>query len=165
MKDYERAVSFLAQKKENFPFPNKGADHAAVVVSNILKYAQESVRMFSGALEGEVAQNKNVIKELVKFVERGGKLKILIEREPSENSPLFNRVKELEKAYNTTIIKNAPQEFIDEMRKIFGEIYHFIVADGKSFRIETDTNDYKAICNFNDPEIAESLERLFDKYY
>lgn len=39
---------------------------------------------------------------------------------------------------------------------------HFSVGDKECFRLENDIVKQQAICNMNDPEMAESLVSLFD---
>lgn len=42
---------------------------------------------------------------------------------------------------------------------------YFTISDGKSFRLETDTNKYMSFGNFNSPTQAKQLQNVFEKIF
>ena len=46
-----------------------------------------------------------------------------------------------------------------------GKPVHFTMADDKAFRIETDIKAKMAFGNFNNPEQASVLNRVFDRFF
>ena len=62
-------------------------------------------------------------------------------------------MRRLNQAYRKNIIDN------------FGKIEHFTVVDESMFRYETDIDEYKAFCNFDDKVNASLLSKNYGKLY
>jgi hypothetical protein len=162
---YREAIKKLAEKQDNLVFLNSGAPHASIVMSTIFKKAQNYVHIFAGNLNGDVSNDKEYLDELGIFLSRKNAcLEVITEVEPKPESKAFNIIKEFKSKGNASIhiyeLKNSyPQEFKDKTSK---DIYHFMVADSKMFRLEMDKVNYKAYCSFNNSEMADSLDNFFE---
>ncbi|RLA82874.1 MAG: hypothetical protein DRG78_05985 [Epsilonproteobacteria bacterium] len=167
MEEYNTAVEFLAQNSINSEFLNKGSKHAAVVIGNMLKNS-EQIRLFSGTLDDEVTGIENLKKELENFIKENKKIYLLLESIPKNPSPALKLVMNYANTHpNNAKYKIIEQSFINNLKSNFklGNALHFAVGDDKSFRVETDMKEYKAICNFNNRVIASKLKNIFDTYF
>lgn len=170
MKDYNKAVSYLAANLVNSEFPNKGPQHAAIVLTNLLRSAKQEFRIFSGTFNGDVTRDRHFMKELDNFLLSGKKFYLFLEEIPGDDemSPALRKIIDYSKNPALNILyKKATPDFMDELKTRFisGNAYHFAIADDRGFRVETDKEEYKAICNFNDEDISSKLKNAFDKYF
>ena len=163
-KDYKKSVNDFAEKKVDFLFSNKGNDHAAIVVSAMFKNAENYIYMYSGSLNGDVTAESEFLSALRKFIDDGKTLKVLLERTPViENCSEALKIVMEASGSSNVIIKVIGEEAKKEFKK--KELRHFMIADGMSFRYEIDEEKYKAICNFNDIEMAKKLSDIFQKAF
>jgi hypothetical protein len=158
MQNYIDYVESLAISGEDENFFNSGPNHAAVVMSRIFKYSKDVVRIFCGGFTGAVSNDPDYLLYLEGFLQRGGKLKILAERNLSndESLSIFKVLKKYKDnvemfVTNLTVIMNSTDQAI-----------HFTIGDQKMLRIETDTNNYAAQVNFGNSKSAETFIKLFD---
>jgi len=167
LNEYREAIEFLAEQKDSFTFDNKGADHAAIVLLNMLKNTEEEFVIFSGNLNGEVADNDDVLNELKNYLLSGKNFKLVLEdNQIKSKSKALNLVESLEQENENIKIAFAKKYFLDEIKNIFdGEVLHFLVSDAKSYRLEIDKKAYKAVCSFNQPEIAKKLSSLINSNF
>jgi len=163
-KNYKDFVMALSISGENKTFLNSDEEHALEVLVRIFQTAQKEVRIFAGCLCHHVGNKQEYIIALSEFLERGGKLKILLNKYNEENAKASNLYKRLayykEKNYPVEVkeSKACPYFTEDPSKK---EI-HFTVADDKAYRIETDIEKRTAECNFNNPNLAKDLITFFD---
>lgn len=170
MEDYKKAVQYMASEQVNNEFGNKGNEHAAIVLSNMLKYSKENFKMFSGSFNKDVTDDIEFIGELQSFLESGKTFQLYLEKYPQDHQ-ITGALKLVFDAQaknpEAVQIKEATQAFKDTLGAIFreGKPYHFAIADKKAFRIEIDAEGYKATCNFNDPRTAEKLTNIFNDHF
>jgi len=171
MNNYKKAVEELAKNSENLEFDNKGNEHASVVLENMLKYAKKSFKIYTGNFNGDVANNDAFLKYFNKFIENKNEVKVIIESLPDDEvnySKALKRIIDLNNnpAYNVKY-KLATEAFKKELENIFQnkKPCHFSISDSKAYRVEIEPNTYKAIVNFNDPQITQKLELIFDNFF
>lgn len=170
MEDYKKAVQYMASEQVDTEFGNKGNQHAAIVLSNMLKYSKESFKIFSGSFNKDVTNDQEFIGELQSFLESGKTFQLYLEKYPQDNE-IIGALKLVFDAQTknpeAVQVKEATQTFKDDLSRIFreGKPYHFAIADSKAFRIEIDAKEYKATCNFNDPRTAEKLTNIFNDHF
>ncbi|MCT7529514.1 hypothetical protein N5T79_10175 [Aliarcobacter cryaerophilus] len=167
--NYRNAVEFYAKTNSGEIFDNLGPNHAANVLENFFKYSTSEIYMYSGFLDKKVADDKDLIRELINYLKNKNKVFLLIEKYP-EVDEVSNFYKILEKealTNNNIIIKLASEEFKSELKKVFksGKALHFIVTNNFAFRIETDPEKFKAKCSFNHREYASILLNVIKKYF
>lgn len=163
-RNYKDFVMALSIHGENKTFLNSDEDHALEVLVRIFQTAQEEVRIFAGCLCHHVGNKQEYIIALSEFLERGGSLKILLNKfnqEAAKSSGLYKRLAYYkEKGYPIVVKDTKAHPFLtsDPDKK---EI-HFTVADEKAYRIETDIEKRTAECNFNNPTLAKGMITFFD---
>ena len=174
-KKYSDFVKSLARSGENRTFLNSDEDKAVDVMVNLFHVSNDEVRIFAGNLCNNVGNNSEYIIALSEFIERGGKLYILLNDFNEEMAKTSNLYKRL--AYYISISED-PKDPKDPNIKIKTTTakpwlssdsekkpVHFAVGDKKAYRIETDTEHRTAICNFNNPPVAEGAAAFFDTLF
>ncbi len=164
---YKAYLSGLAEENKNVVFHNSGPKHAAAVMSVIFQHSKEVLRIFAGTLAGDVSSDDNYKRSLDKYLRNGGKLEILLQkydtRKPIHILEILRFYKRLDPE------KVSIRKHSKKLKVGGGDEVHFCTADGKMHRIETDTVNYLAQGNFNDPVTAKQLDAIFcaifnDKY-
>lgn len=173
IKEYREAVEYFSNTEKDFEFTNKGSEHAATVVSNIIRTTKEELLIYSGNMNRAVANDHEMVTMMQNFLESGKKLRIVLDEIPNEENRSDSLNLILEYANNrpgeVIIREDTENIFSNGLKELFkdGIAHHFMVADGQAFRFEIDAEQYKAICNFNGTEIAGKLKNafvtLFDK--
>lgn len=162
MNDYIKSVENFAKMGENAVFGNKGKEHASIVVSTIFNYAKYDVMMYSGNLSKTVTGNGEFKKSLENMIQKGISFRILLDNIPKEEeqSEALKLILE-NKDKSNVIIKIMNDDSTKIINDIFDQKYHFTISDDKSYRLETNSSEFTAYCNFNDPDVAGKLENLF----
>lgn len=168
VEEYRNFVSSLAKGEGvNRVFMNSDEDKALVVLVELFKSAKTIVRIFAANLCQHVGNQKDYIEALSDFIEKGGEVRILInkyDKETALQSDLYKRLAYYKSEGKPVFIKKTtarPYYTNDESKK---EV-HFTIADSKGFRIETDTQKRTARCNFNNPDEAAGVIKFFDEEF
>lgn len=175
---YESAVERLASTKENFDFPNKDNSHASIVVSTLIKYANE-VRFFVKNLDGSIGDLKDgtgssrFLCALKDFLEQGKIMKMVIEdpaQSQEEKSQIFQFLKDASKAYETLDIRQATKAFVDHQKdglSVEGDApdFYYMIGDTNAYRVNFDRKNHRAVCNFNNEPLASVIVKNFDAYF
>ena len=168
IKEYKEAVEYFSNSEKNFEFTNKGSEHAATVVSNIIRTTKEELLIYSGNMNRTVANDSDMVTKLSAFLGSGKKLRIVLDEIPDEEhrSESLKLILESQNDSTKDVIVKVDKNniFADGLKQLFedGEAHHFMVADGQAYRFEIDATQYKAICNFNDTTIAGKLKKAFN---
>lgn len=168
MEEYRRTVEAYAYHHENYLFHNEGNKHALIIFENIFKNAKNTIRIAANNLcNSEVVDRKEYIEPLIKFLDNGGALSILLKDAPCPtNEELKNTYCLFRALYNHEAYKNGIVKIKSGDGKFFhdnnGHEIHFCTADGHMYRIENDIVERKAICNFGDEVKTKELDNLFD---
>lgn len=164
---YKAFVEWLSDNGDGRIFLNSDPEHALVVLEQIFKQSNEIVRIFAKNLCQNVGNEPSYIAALSDFIERGGRVRILLngyQKELALNSNLYKRLayyKSQKKDIVVKISKARPYRKSDiEQREI-----HFTIGDEKAYRIETDTESRTAECSMNNPEVALGIANFFDKLF
>lgn len=160
---YQDSIERLANKKENFVYDNESADHAAIVLSNMLRTTEREFFSFSGKFNGAVSDQENLLYQLHLYVESGKLFNLLLEELPEigERSAALTMLLEHSEKHDNVRVKVASSRFIQYIENIFdGERLHFSTSDSRAYRLETDTEAFQAVCNFNGPSVAEPLKNI-----
>jgi len=171
MNQYREYIKDLAKNDKNVVFYNSGPEHAALVMATIFKNAKDTVRIFAGNFSGEISSQPEYRSTLESFLGKGGKLKVLLEKEKLDdgNEPkLFDilRFYSIINHKNIELRKRAQKVYrVDETKENDSHEVHFTVADDKMYRVEDDTKLFTAFGNFNDPEAAKHLISIFDDIF
>jgi hypothetical protein len=162
---YKARIENLAANKDGMIFFNSGKEHAAIVMSNIFKYSKSSLKILAGDFNGAVCGNADYITQLKSFLNRKGKLEILMDDYNSEkiNNP-FAEVIKFYSFFNKDLVsvKKTNGKLIDSETQ---KPIHLTIGDNDKFRYEYDTNQYSAKCSFNNQTIASTLAGHFDTLF
>lgn len=163
---YKEFVSELAANKDGKTFFNSGKDHASVVMSNIFKYSNNTIRMHSGNLNGDVCKDSDYISNLDNFLAHDNtKLYLSLDQydDKKMNREIYTLLKFYQRNYTSkVIVKTTKGYFIDNDTR---QKTHFIVGDDSMYRLEYNTSDYQARCSFSNEEDCKVLINLFDTLF
>ena len=162
--DYSKFVSGLAENKENRIFLNSDEEHGLFVYVNLLKIAQNQIRIFAGRLCEHIGNKPEFVEAISDFIERDGIVSILLNNYDENiivKSPLFKRL-----AYYVSEKKNISVKATEATACLGsnGQV-HFAVADDAAYRLEIDVVERTAQCNFNNATIAAKLIKVFDSVF
>lgn len=166
-KTYSDFVRTLARSGEDRTFLNSDEDKAVEVLVNLFQISKEEVRIFAGNLCEHVGDKPKYIIALSEFIERGGKLFILLNNYNEDNakdSNLFKRLAYFKSMGKPIHVKSTPAHPYIVSDKDKNEV-HFTIGDRKAFRIETDIEKRTAVCNFNLPNVADETANFFDSLF
>jgi hypothetical protein len=168
--DYKKAIKFYADHNENFEFGNKNAEHASIVISQLFQFAKEEILIYSGTLNSQVTNNSHLIKQVNKYLESGGKLRLILDQLP-EKDARSEVLKQIIQSVNNTSrdVKykvDTNNNFSQSLSALFSDkkAHHFMVADNVAYRIETDKDKYEAFGNFNDTKVAMLFSQKFIEF-
>ena len=171
IEEYRQFVVSLSHANDgagaNRTFLNSDKEKALIVLVELFKSAKDTIRIFAANLCNYVGTEFEYIEALSDFIEKNGKVRILLnnfDEECAKHSNLFKRLAYYKSEGKDVIVKVTtvkPYYTGDESKT---EV-HFTVADDKGFRIETDVEKRTARCNFNNPEEAEKTAKFFDEVF
>lgn len=171
-KKYSDFVRSLARSGDGRTFLNSDEDKAVEVMINLFHVSNEEVRILAGNLCNNVGNNPEYIIALSEFIERGGKLYILLNDFNVDMAKTSNLYKRL--AYYISISED-PKEPTIKIKTTTAKPWlssdsekkpvHFAVGDKKAYRIETDIVKRTANCNLNNPAVAEGVAAFFDSLF
>lgn len=164
---YKDFVKWLSDNNDGRIFLNSDPDHALVVVAQIFRQSADEVRIFANNLCHTIGNEPEYITALSDFIERDGKVRILLngyDEECAKDSNLYRRLAYYKSIGKDIIIKTTtakPYLKADEEQK---EV-HFTIGDKKSYRIETDINKRTAECSMDNAPVASMAAEFFDELF
>lgn len=164
--EYKDFVHDLILRDDGRTFLNSDEDHALIVLTELINMAQEEVRIFAGSLTGKVGSDAAYIIALSEFIEREGKLFILLndyqpKSSEAKSSRLYRRLSYYQSLGKTVIVKSTDARPYRTNDPDHTPV-HFTVADHKGYRLETDTEERSAQCSVDDPSLASAIADFFD---
>lgn len=168
MTDYKRFIHGLAINHVNRTFLNSDEGKMLDVFTEIFNRSQKEIRIFAGSLCNAATNNPEYIEALSDFIERGGRLIILLNSFNEDEAKKSNLYKRL--AFYQTQKRDSVQIKITTAKPYIKandikQYIHIAIGDETSYRLETDTNARTAICNMSDPETAANYRRFFDNIW
>ena len=152
---YVRRVDELARICDGTPFYNASRGHAAVIVERMMADAYNSVSILSRSLEPRVYGRSRVLRATLRFLDlRHCEMRIILEGKYPDVLQGNDFLKRFMDHANVSV-RLMPER--EQARYKF----HFLVADGESYRIEADKSKSSAIVAFGHQEGADNLERIF----
>ena len=157
MTDYREYVQRLARERTGESFYNNSADHAAIIIENLLATAREKVCFVSTKLNPDVFGRVSVVNAASTFLsDTSHKICVLMETDPNETvDPKHSLVAEF-RLHNNVFFRrmnDAQVDFID---------FHFTVADANSFRFEPNKEAWEASAAFGDERNGRKLDNMFN---
>ena len=154
---YNNGIRYLAENRIGDIFLNEGEEHAKIVFSNLFMIAGSKVRIFAEMLNSNVPNCNEYTSAVRLFLEKGGKIDVLLEREPNTETPLFQLLRQF---------KNQVKIKITDYNPKFGdELINFCTVDDFAYRIETDKEKKKAHGSFYDKKQTFKINEVFNVMY
>jgi hypothetical protein len=153
---YRIAIENLAKLKADTLFKNSGSSHAAIVLGNIFKSSNDSVKMIAKDFNGEVSGNPYYIEALTGFLKSNKSITIIFEGSPNPDSKalsLLNQYRLSKPAHISLRVINKPLQVSPP---------NFTIGDNSMFRYETNKEVYTALCSFNDKDFVAKLDGIFN---
>ena len=160
---YKEYIEDLANTRSTEEFYNSDFNHAKIVLANLFRIATEKVRVFCADMLSEVNADTDYLKEVKSFLERGGKIDILL-HDYSENlkkTAIWKLLEEYVKLGQVRVCYNNDNGFKNKENKYV----HFTVIDELAYRLEFDVANKQARGFFNNPEVASVLVESFDNAF
>lgn len=162
---YQFSIGHFAKNLTNFQFTNAGVEHAKWTINCILE-TTSNVNLFEMDLDNDVFSDTFLL-YLEAFLERGGKINILLEKLFNEKTQ-SHLIKLLEKYYlkspNQVNVLIANKDIL-EQNQTNSKNNYFMVGNDRAYRFESKKClDHTATINFNDTVTSEGLNKLFLNY-
>lgn len=157
---YANYIDRIASEKKNEEFYNSNSEHATIVLSAMFRYASNEVNVFCTDLTSDVSNSDAYLIAVESFLEKGGKINALLTDYKADEFPTKRIHSLLSKHWKQVVLKTTNKKIIYRDNAV-----NFTVADGTSFRFETDIENRKAKGNFNDPEEAKILNNVFNQVF
>lgn len=171
IEDYKNSVQKLAELKSSHVFQNSNLNHAAIVIATMLEHSFKEFIIYDDNLSGDIAdKNEQVYANLGKFIERGGRLRVVVDSVQDKSNRVYKLLEEMHGLYPTRVdLKYASKEFVEAVKNLrinnqSDREINFACGDETSFRLETLRGKREAYCSFNKPEVAKVLGNVFNKY-
>lgn len=164
--NYRLFVRRLSETHSDRIFLNSDEDHALAVMETLIRQSQSVLRIFAGNLM-HVGNQPEYIEAISDFVERGGKVKIILNKCDDDDikaSNLFRRLAYYMMSNKDIVIKRTKVQpyFKSDINKT---PIHFSVGDNNAYRVETDIENRVAECSMNNPTRAKTFIQYFDSLF
>ena len=172
--NYKFIIDNYAKNKENTSFSNSSKEHAAIVLSTIFKYAEETICVFDKNLIKDtfIKLDNEMQDNIVKFLKKPkAKLDIVLQYKLTPNEENKNILSILNEYSEKVTIKFASPDFIERFttpdeNTNESNLRFFTIADERMFRIKLTSENYEqAICNFGNEEISKEYCDEFNKMF
>lgn len=162
--DYEKAVKYFADNKIDNVLSNSGNEHAVVIFDNMFRTAEREICLYARDIfseQNEVTISPSYMKSLRKFLNKEGTRLRIVLKNYDENTSR-NSLRDMVKQYPSKVElrKNERGEV-----KIGNTSVHFCIADGRMYRVEYDTDNRQAKCNFNDENAVNRYQTVFNQLF
>jgi len=159
---YKKKIQQLAKDKVNEMFFNVDVEHATIVLTELIRNADNYVYIIGKNMDPAVTDNEEYLKVVEGFLQKKDTImKILLTNYDKE---IFNNSKigKLLEKYKNVEIKHSENKQITRE----GDIpVNFTVSDDRAFRFERDVDKCIAFGNFNDEETAPFLAKKFNEFF
>lgn len=164
MTDYEQLVGRLAAQQSSELISNSSAEHAAVLIKYMFTCAEKTIKIFNGCLSTSVFGKADVINAAKTFVEKGGRIQVVVQEAFSEEAlashGLLTALRQM--CCNNNETKNSFTMYLGD-EQVQNIPSHFLIMDNAGYRLEENREQPVAFASFNDPQIVESLDKLFER--
>jgi len=159
IKAYKKYIYNLAEKASNEVFLNSSSEHAACVMSNIFRKSQRSVNILAGDLNGGISNNQDYITELKRFLDRNGRVRILLNSYKEGSYPTIFYLLNDYIDTDQVEVKVTNEKLLLRSKEV-----HFTLGDESMIRIEHDIKKYLAYGNFNFSSADMWLSKFNEMY-
>ena len=150
---YDDMLTEVAELDNGFTLTNSGLNHALIANRHLISRAKKEIHIFTPMKE---FFHDGTYSGMSEWVPENVKINILSPTDVSNILLVHGKPPE------NVNISQAPQVFLDAVRKKFKCINHFIVVDGKAYRREYDPDYHFYMMSFNDSDKSKELTDLFN---
>ena len=167
---YKKSIEEHINDKKSGSLKNIGKEYALALMQFIFEESKEEIKIFAKGLGGELASDPEYIDSLKQFIERKGKIKVLVESDNYKNQEgsalnfLINEFKKGNKNIECRLLNNGTPKKIYSHFEIFNSC-NFLIGDDEISRIETNPKNFKAIAHFHNKNRVVKLNEIFDNYF
>ena len=174
LNNYRFIIEKYATNKVNTSFSNSSKEHAAIVISSIFKYAENTICIFDKNLikDSFISLDNEMKDNIENFLNKSkARLDIALQDELITNDENSIICSILKKKSEKVTIKIANPEFINRFSTHDditnkNNLRYFTIADKRMFRIQlTSENSEQAICNFGNAEISKEYCDQFNRIF
>lgn len=162
LSEYASQVADAAKRGKNGQSEiiyNRNIEHASILIAELIKGAQKSIKLLSGCANADVYDRKEVLSSLEMALKRSGiSVEVILDQRvvgpPNNSTSFLKKIREFETNGGNAVIKNV------SIPNTEGE-FHFLVVDGASYRYEPNYKKTEAFADFFGKENAQKLEDWF----
>jgi len=143
---------------------NPGSDHAEAALVFVYGTATKSIKIFCEDMNSSKIPSQSLLDNWWEVV-RNPDIKVeVIAEVPDKDSPRLNILREYnDSEYSNALYSLDTEAYNNALLKIKGnQPFHYTIADGRVYRFEFDTVNHKAYLNFNDTNIYNRLNLMFN---
>lgn len=154
LEQYRARIKFVANERIGEPIYNASAEHAAIIVEQLLLIAQRDIRILSGDLNSRVYGTPGVVQRAREFIGHSQRrIRILLEKDTlSPSHPLiesFDGDQEVE-------IRILPPSIAETLK------FHAMTADEDCYRFEPEKDNHVAVAAFGNAPVTANLNSIFE---
>jgi phosphatidylserine/phosphatidylglycerophosphate/cardiolipin synthase-like enzyme len=154
---YRTKLTRLRKLNAESLIQNGQSPHTVILLTDLLKYAQQRVVIFATSLNLDYLTHPRVLASIQGAAARGVGVEILVQEcGPNKDNPLVH-LNQTQTRVNLSLYY-CPK-YATAIRALRG---NFIVADNKSFRFAANSSVPKAVASLNRPKEARRLQNIFD---
>lgn len=155
-RDYLFRIELASKWKTGERLINSSSSHAAAIVKQMIGDADRSVSILSRNLDPRLYGRNRTLATTAQFLdENPGEMRIILEEKDSDElsqNPFICRFKDHPRVEFRFIPIHEQSRYK----------FHFLVADGDTYRFEPDKAKTAAVVAFGDTEGGSNLERIFE---
>ena len=168
-KRYFRMIDDAAKKEQEKIISNSVPAHAVYIIHKFLSIAQQSVDICTGSLRRSFKgvrayADPELAKAAVGFLNRGGRLRIIIMSEPDlDEGQALDQHALLAALSQADVQDGCVTVHINSKQAVTQATpYHFIVMDDKAVRLEIDPEEAEAYVSFNHKKAGKGMSESFE---
>ena len=166
---YIETIGRLAKSKSDLEFPSYKPEHAAIILTNIISSAENSVCIYDDELDGDLADAyPEFYNATDRFLENKKSMRIVVRNGRKLDTRIYHYLKNKSTHYSNLEVRTVSSQFMNSIKAEFQHDMNFAVGDRRSYRMETTqmVRGYREAFNsFNDIETAGKLTDIFDKNF
>lgn len=168
LEKYKSSVKAMADTNSDVIFSNEGPAHACIVASTIFDNSNHTVNIFTEAMTGKFSAEEQYINSLSSFLERDGKVSIIVYDSKSieNNSSKFIEVLEKKNIYTkfkkSFSIRKVTSDFKSMLERENLTNQFFMTGDDNKFRVQI-SSDHKALVCFNNKAHTQRLNTFYER--
>ena len=160
---YKDYIKYVAENRKNEMVYNSSAEHAIVVLSELIKNAKHYVHIVCKNMDPAVTNDECYLEAVESFLENESSKELSILLTDSYNSSQKSEIFELLKRYPKKVVVRSLENKIQITSK--DRPINWTVSDDTAYRIEIDIDNCIAVGNFNDSAMAKRYNDHFKRFF